>query len=43
MVKLVEEIDKSLYSPMWEQVRKLAPWETQNNTLPLAVIEAGSV
>ena len=43
MVKLVEEIDKSLYSPMWEQVRKPAPWETQNNTLPLAVIEAGSV
>ncbi len=27
MVKLVEEIDKALYNPMWEQVRKPAPWE----------------
>jgi len=26
MVKLVEEIDKSLYNPVWEQVRKPAPW-----------------
>ena len=43
MVKLVEEIDKALYNPMWEQVRKPAPWETQSNTLSLAVIEAGSV
>ena len=25
MVKLVEEIDKALYNPMWEQVRKPAP------------------
>lgn len=27
MVKLVEEIDKALYSPIWEQVRRPAPWE----------------
>ena len=27
MVKLVEEIDKALYNPVWEQVRKPAPWE----------------
>jgi nitrogenase molybdenum-cofactor synthesis protein NifE len=27
MVALVREIDKALYSPMWEQVRKPAPWE----------------
>ncbi|NMG43851.1 nitrogenase iron-molybdenum cofactor biosynthesis protein NifE [Aromatoleum toluvorans] len=27
MVKLVEEIDKTLYNPVWEQVRKAAPWE----------------
>jgi nitrogenase molybdenum-cofactor synthesis protein NifE len=27
MVKLVEEIDKALYNPIWEQVRKPAPWE----------------
>ena len=26
MVKLVEEIDKALYNPVWEQVRKPAPW-----------------
>jgi len=27
MVELVSEIDKSLYNPIWEQVRKPAPWE----------------
>jgi len=27
MVKLVEEIDKTLYNPVWEQVRKPAPWD----------------
>ena len=27
MLKLVEEIDKALYNPVWEQVRKAAPWE----------------
>ncbi|MGY3033685.1 nitrogenase molybdenum-cofactor synthesis protein NifE [Bradyrhizobium sp. USDA 4354] len=27
MVKLVEEIDKSLSSPMWEQLRRPAPWD----------------
>ena len=27
MVKLVEEIDKALYNPIWEQVRKPAPWQ----------------
>ena len=27
MVKLVEEIDNSLSNPMWEQVRKPAPWD----------------
>ena len=27
MVKLVQEIDKALYNPIWEQVRKPAPWE----------------
>jgi nitrogenase molybdenum-cofactor synthesis protein NifE len=26
MVKLVKEIDKTLYNPVWEQVRKPAPW-----------------
>jgi nitrogenase molybdenum-cofactor synthesis protein NifE len=27
MVELVREIDKALYNPIWEQVRKPAPWE----------------
>jgi nitrogenase molybdenum-cofactor synthesis protein NifE len=27
MVRLVEEIDKTLYNPVWEQVRAKAPWE----------------
>ena len=28
MVKLVQEIDKAIYNPMWEQLRKPAPWDT---------------
>jgi nitrogenase molybdenum-cofactor synthesis protein NifE len=28
MIELVREIDKALYNPVWEQVRKPAPWET---------------
>ncbi len=28
MVKLVEEIDKALYNPIWDQVRKPAPWQS---------------
>jgi len=31
MVKLVQEIDKALYNPIWEQVRKPAPWEDVTN------------
>ena len=31
MVKLVEEIDKALFNPIWEQVRKPAPWENPAN------------
>jgi nitrogenase molybdenum-cofactor synthesis protein NifE len=27
MVKLVEEIDKTLHNPIWAQVRAKAPWE----------------
>jgi nitrogenase molybdenum-cofactor synthesis protein NifE len=27
MVELVREIDKTLYNPIWEQVRKPAPWQ----------------
>jgi len=32
MVKLVEEIDKALYNPIWEQVRKPAPWDDPANS-----------
>jgi len=28
MVTLVQEIDKALYNPVWEQVRRPAPWES---------------
>ncbi|MGJ4914883.1 nitrogenase iron-molybdenum cofactor biosynthesis protein NifE [Bradyrhizobium sp. HKCCYLRH2060] len=31
MVKLVAEIDKAIYNPMWGQLRKRAPWETASN------------
>ena len=27
MLKLVEEIDKALFNPVWEQLRRPAPWE----------------
>lgn len=36
MVTLVREIDKSLNNPIWEQVRKPAPWETQIIAFPVA-------
>jgi nitrogenase molybdenum-cofactor synthesis protein NifE len=28
MVELVKQIDRALYNPIWEQVRKPAPWES---------------
>jgi nitrogenase molybdenum-cofactor synthesis protein NifE len=31
MVKLVQEIDKALYNPIWDQIRKAAPWEDAKN------------
>jgi nitrogenase molybdenum-cofactor synthesis protein NifE len=27
MVEMARELDEALYSPVWEQVRKPAPWE----------------
>lgn len=40
MVTLVREIDKALYNPMWQQVRKPAPWdvpvEVETPSLPAA-------
>jgi nitrogenase molybdenum-cofactor synthesis protein NifE len=32
MVTLVQEIDKALHNPMWEQVRRPAPWEQGADT-----------
>ncbi|MGO9431020.1 nitrogenase iron-molybdenum cofactor biosynthesis protein NifE [Rhodoblastus sp.] len=32
MVKLMAEIDKTLYNPVWEQVRKPAPWDRPGDT-----------
>jgi nitrogenase molybdenum-cofactor synthesis protein NifE len=29
MVSLIREIDKALFNPIWEQVRRLAPWERE--------------
>jgi nitrogenase molybdenum-cofactor synthesis protein NifE len=45
MVKLVQEINKALYNPMWEQVRKPAPWEIPAETVsvvPTEIIEAAA-
>ncbi len=30
MVELVHEIEKALYNPVWEQVRRPAPWEEKS-------------
>ena len=35
MVNLVKEIDKSLHNPIWEQVRKPAPWDTPAEVVPI--------
>lgn len=41
MIELVHEIDKALYNPIWEQVRRPAPWETtQFAAAPFAAIAA---
>jgi nitrogenase molybdenum-cofactor synthesis protein NifE len=31
LVEMAKEIDEALYSPIWAQVRKPAPWETANS------------
>jgi nitrogenase molybdenum-cofactor synthesis protein NifE len=35
MVTLVQEIDKALYNPIWGQVRKTAPWESEIHPLSI--------
>ena len=37
MVALVHEIDKSLHNPVWEQVRRPAPWEVAPKDIALAI------
>jgi nitrogenase molybdenum-cofactor synthesis protein NifE len=37
MVALVREIDKALSNPIWEQIRKPAPWETATTDDELAI------
>ncbi|BCX08827.1 nitrogenase iron-molybdenum cofactor biosynthesis protein NifE [Fischerella major NIES-592] len=32
MVEMARELDEALYSPVWEQVRKPAPWEDDSET-----------
>jgi nitrogenase molybdenum-cofactor synthesis protein NifE len=40
MVRLVEEIDKALFNPIWEEVRKPAPWENpENNWQAKAILQ----
>lgn len=29
LVEMAKEIDEALYSPIWEQVRSIAPWQTE--------------
>lgn len=41
MVTLVEEIDKALYNPIWKQVRKTAPWESEAHPLSLEAMRTG--
>jgi nitrogenase molybdenum-cofactor synthesis protein NifE len=40
MVTLVREIDKALHNPMWEQVRKPAPWDKPVGAAPLPRLAA---
>jgi nitrogenase molybdenum-cofactor synthesis protein NifE len=43
MVELVAEIDKAVYNPMWEQLRKPAPWEKKGtNWQAKAMAEAAA-
>jgi len=39
MVKLVEEIDKALFNPVWEQLRRPAPWENADRNWQAKAIE----
>jgi nitrogenase molybdenum-cofactor synthesis protein NifE len=36
MVTMIAEIDKALFNPVWQQVRSLAPWESEDGLLAAA-------
>jgi nitrogenase molybdenum-cofactor synthesis protein NifE len=38
MVALLEEIDKALFNPIWEQVRKPAPWQDEGDSWQVRAI-----
>ncbi|MDE2584613.1 MAG: nitrogenase iron-molybdenum cofactor biosynthesis protein NifE [Betaproteobacteria bacterium] len=42
IVNLVEEIDKALYNPVWQQVRQPAPWECPDWELDLEEWQASA-
>jgi len=33
MVTMIEQIDKALFNPVWQQVRTPAPWDTEDRLL----------
>jgi nitrogenase molybdenum-cofactor synthesis protein NifE len=37
MVTMVAEIDKALFNPVWEQVRRVPPWEREDRLLAAPV------
>jgi nitrogenase molybdenum-cofactor synthesis protein NifE len=42
MVTMVQEIDKAIFNPVWQQVRSLAPWEVEPpSSLSLATPQGG--
>lgn len=41
MVTLVRELAKTLKNPIWQDIRRPAPWEEANPAFPFAAIEAG--
>ena len=43
MVSLIREIDKALYNPVWEQVRRPAPWAVDGDSWQdRAMMDAGA-
>jgi nitrogenase molybdenum-cofactor synthesis protein NifE len=36
MVTMVQEIDKAIFNPVWQQVRTPAPWDIEDTLLAAA-------